>query len=537
MDKLLEKLKEIWNRVLEWWNRFTTKQKTLIIVAGAAVILAIVVIVTMLNRPQYVLLRQCETTAEAAEVRDLLDGEGLTYQISNDGLSIKILSSQQSDANLLLGANNIQAAGYGIENVTDGGLSTTESDKQKKYVVYMQKYLANDVIKKFSAVKGAEVTLNIPENDGTLIASEEESSAWVLLELKDEFTADSAAYLARAVATAIGNETTNNIVIMDTEGNMLFTGEDNYSVSGTANAQLSVKSEAEKQVKNEVRRVLLGTNEFDNVEVASNLVLDFSTTDRTTHTYTPADGQTQGVLSHEDVYSSENTSGTGGVPGTDSNNSDQTTYVMPDNGESSSTVSEESRDYLPNEEITTTSTPAGLIDYTQSSLAATLISYNVVREEDVRTQGLLAGVTWDEYKLANTARTRIDVDPDLYVAVANATGIPQDSISLVAYSENVFFDAEGSSITATDILQIVLIVVILALLAFVVLRSMRGEKHEEEEEELSVENLLQSTPETQLEDISLENESEEKRLVNKFVEENPEAAANLLRNWLNEDWG
>jgi flagellar M-ring protein FliF len=52
-----------------------------------------------------------------------------------------------------------------------------------------------------------------------------------------------------------------------------------------------------------------------------------------------------------------------------------------------------------------------------------------------------------------------------------------------------------------------------------------------------VESLLQSTPEVQLEDISLENESEERRLVNKFVEENPEAAANLLRNWLNEDWG
>ena len=50
-----------------------------------------------------------------------------------------------------------------------------------------------------------------------------------------------------------------------------------------------------------------------------------------------------------------------------------------------------------------------------------------------------------------------------------------------------------------------------------------------------MENLLQST--VQLEEISSENETEERRLVNKFVEENPEAAANLLRNWLNEDWG
>jgi flagellar M-ring protein FliF len=536
VDKLVEKLKELGNRILEWWNRFTAKQKTLIIAIVCVVVLALAGILTWLNQPQYVLLRECESTSEAAEVRDLLEDEGLTYKISDDGLTISILKGDQSDANLLLGANNIQAASYDIDNVTDGSFSTTESDKQKKYVVYLQKYLEHDVISKFTAVKSASVTLNIPDNDGTLLSTEEESYAWILLELKDEFTTDSAAYLARAVATAIGNETTNNIVIMDTEGNMLFTGDDNYTASGTANAQLTVKSEAEKLLIDEVRRVILGTNEFDNVEVASNLVLDFSTTDKTEHTYTPADGQTQGVLSHEDVYSSENESGVGGVPGTDSND-DDSTYVLEDDGTSSSTVSEESRDYLPNETITTTSTPAGLIDYSQSSLAASLIRYNVIREEDAETQGLLDGVTWDEYKLANSERTKLDVDEDFYTAVANATGISSESITLVAYSENVFFDKEGSSITATDVLQIILIIVILALLAFVVLRSMRGEKHEEEEEELSVESLLQSTPEVQLEDISLENESEERRLVNKFVEENPEAAANLLRNWLNEDWG
>ncbi len=536
MDKLVDKLKELGNRILEWWNRFTAKQKTLIIAIICAVVLAIAAIVTVLSQPQYVLLRECETTAEAAEVRDLLEGESLDFRISDDGLTVSILKSQQSDANLLLGANNIQAASYGIENVTDGSFSTTESDKQKRYVVYMQKYLEHDVISKFTAVKNAYVTLNIPENDGTLIADKEESYAWILLELKDEFSSESAAYLARAVATAIGNETTNNIVVMDNEGNMLFTGDDNYTASGTANSQLSVKSEAERLVTNEVRKVILGTNEFDNVEVASNLVLDFSTIDKTEHTYTPADGQTQGVLSSEDIYNSENTSGIGGVPGTDSND-DDTTYVLEDDSNSSSTVSEESRNYLPNETITTTSTPAGLIDYSKSSLAASLIRYNVIREEDAETQGLLDGITWEEYKLANTERTKLEVDEDFYTAVANATGISAESITLVAYSENVFFDREGSGITTTDILQIILIVVILALLAFVVLRSMRGEKHEEEEEELSVENLLQSTPELQLEDITLENESEERRLVNKFVEENPEAAANLLRNWLNEEWG
>lgn len=535
MDKLLEKLKELGDRIMEWWNRFTTKQKTLIVMAAVAVVMAIVILVTALNQPQYVLLMDCEDTTQGAEVKELLEGEGLTYTVSDDGLQFKILKSQKSDAELLLGANSLRSAGYSIDNVADGGFSTTESDKQRKYVLYLEKYLETNMLENFAAIKSANVTLNIPENTGTLIDSGEESYATAVLELKDEFSTESAAYLARAIATAIGNETTNNVVILDTNGNMLFSGDDNYTVSGTANAQLSVKAEAERTVINAVKQVLLGTNEFDNIEVASNLVLDFSTSSTTEHTYTPADGQDQGVLSHADIYSSENESGGGGVPGTDSNG-DESTYVIEDDSNSSSTVSEESYDYLPNETITNKETPAGVIDYDESSLSVTAISYNVIKEDDVKTQGLLDGVTWEEYQLANQTRTKLEVDEDLFDVVAKATGIDSENIAIVAYSENIFFDSE-SDITATDVMQIVLIIIILALLAFVVLRSMRGDKHENEEEELSVENLLQSTAEVQLEDISLEEETETRRLIDKFVEDNPEAAANLLRNWLNEDWG
>jgi len=537
VDKLLEKLKELGNRILEWWNRFTTKQKTLIVMAVSAVVLAIVIIVTVLNQPQYVLLKNCEDTTEAASVKDLLEEEELNYTVSDDGLEFRILKSQQSDAILLLGSNSIKTAGYGIENVTNGGFSTTESDKQRQYKLYTEKYLEDNLFEPQKAINSATVTLDLPENTGTLIDSDKEAYATIVLDLKEEISPETASSLARAVATGIGNPTTRNIVIMDTEGNMLFSGDDDYSASGTANAQLSVKSEAERVVTSEVKQVLLGTNEFDKIEVATNLVLDFSTSSRTDHTYSAPEGRDEGHLSHEDNYSQINESGVGGVPGTDSNGDDGTTYVLEDDGTSRSETTESSRDYLPNESIVTTDTPAGLINYSQSSLSVAMIRHNIIREEDIERQGLLDTVTWEEYKLANQERTKLEVDEDLFDVVAKATGISTDNIAIVAYSENVFFDDEGSGISATDIMQIVLIIIILALLAFVVLRSMRGEKHEEEEEELSVESLLQSTPESQLEDISIEDESETRKLIGKFVDENPEAAANLLRNWLNEDWG
>lgn len=39
-----------------------------------------------------------------------------------------------------------------------------------------------------------------------------------------------------------------------------------------------------------------------------------------------------------------------------------------------------------------------------------------------------------------------------------------------------------------------------------------------------------------LEDIGYNEKTETRLLIEKFVDENPEAAAQLLRNWLNEDW-
>ena len=124
--------------------------------------------------------------------------------------------------------------------------------------------------------------------------------------------------------------------------------------------------------------------------------------------------------------------------------------------------------------------------------------------------------------------------------VSKATGISPENVAMAAYNEYVFFDRTGSRITLTDVLQIVMILIILGLLAFIILRSMwtaRKTEEEPEPEPLSVESLLESQPEEVLEDIEIDTGSETKRLIDKFVDENPEAVATLLRNWLNEDFG
>lgn len=535
VEKLLDKLKEIPPRFLEWWNKFSSKQKTAIISVALGVIIAIAILVTVVSRPQYVTVAVCETASQASEVKTLLDDGGYDYQVSDSGLVFDVNKTQLSDANILLGSNNILTETFKLSDVVSGDLTTTEADTQKLYVAYLQSELTK-MLEDVEFIDEATVTLNIPHDDGTLIANQEESSAQILLKLNSECSTDQATAIARSIKTAIGNDTTDQVVIMDTQGNLLFDGDESASSFGNASNQLTLKQQVEASIKSEVKRVLQNTNEFDLIEVASNLKVNFAETESVKVDYSVDGDRTEGYLSHESGYEAETDGGTSMVPGTDSNGDD--TYVWSEGEGGSSTVNQFEKDYLPDSETITQKIPAGSIIYDESSIAVTAIAYRIVREEDAKELGLLDGIDWDEYKLANDERVKLEVDADLYSVVSDASGIAEEDITIVAYEEPFFVDKESANIEFTDVLWVVLVVLILLLLAYVVIRSFKRDKAPEEEpEELSVENLLQSMPTETLEDIELETKSETRKMIEKFVEENPEAVANLLRNWLNEEWG
>ena len=112
VDKVMEIWKKFYERIKEWWNKFQPKQKTLIICVGVGVVIAISILIAVLTRKQYESLVVCESTKEASQIKELLEGEGLDYKVSSDGLTLQILNTQVPDENLLLGANTIPTSAY-----------------------------------------------------------------------------------------------------------------------------------------------------------------------------------------------------------------------------------------------------------------------------------------------------------------------------------------------------------------------------------------------------------------------------------------
>lgn len=529
-----ERIQQILNRILEWWKNFNTRQKALIISIAAVVVVAFSILGYVVTRPTVVPLVSCTSPEEATKVKELLEGENISYQTSEDGMSYTVNKDDQAKATILLGSNKIPTSGYSMEDVFDGGFSTTEADKEKKYQQFLQQQFADDLAS-LSNVSRATVTLNIPKDDGTIISKEEEAYASVILFLSGEMSEEQAAGLANHIATQLGNDSSKNIHIMDGDGNVLFSGGDESSTAGKASSNLSTKQKAEANVSSAAKKVVLGTDVYDEVEVGVNLAMNFDEQEEVKYDYSVDDGRTEGYLDSRTEETSETTSGVGGVPGTDTND-DDTTYVLQNGNQSSSTTSKVAEDYLPDETVTTTKKEVGAVDLSGSSITVVATNYITYDEDKLKKDGTLNGTTFDEFVKNNSQRVKTEVDEDFYSMVSNATGIAPENITIVAYDVPLFHYSEGSGRGLTDYLQIVLAVLILAMLGFVVFRSLRGEKEEELAEEVTVESLLEAQEE-ELEDIGFSEKSEARILIEKFVDENPEAVAALLRNWLNDDWG
>ncbi|MDR0949058.1 MAG: flagellar M-ring protein FliF [Lachnospiraceae bacterium] len=532
---MVENLKATWTKVVAWWNKFTSKQKLILIGIAAAGVLVVAIMIFAFTRPQYVYLIECVDTAQAAEVVAILDAGGYNYRTDSSGLKIDIKEEEEANANIALGAEGFKTADYDSE-LFNNSFSTTESDKQKKWQIYLEKKIASD-LENYGNIRNATVTINIPDQDGTLIAQKQDSYAAISLDTRSNFSRDQAAAVARAIATALGNDSTANITITDLNGNLLFSGAEDNSSYGLITSQLEAKTIAEEYIESKVKSAFIVMSLFDDIEVASSIVLDPTARERIVSDYSVDPGREEGYSLHEEYYNSKNSSESGGIPGTTANETDDTTYLYEDQNNTNSSESQQIVDRQLDSDISTESTPAGEIDYKSSSLALTAIQYADLHEEDAKRQGLLDGTTWEDYKFNNRdIQTPITVEDSWLDAASTASGFPVDNIAIVAYQRNRFFDAQEADVSISDITSIVMFVVILALLAFVVFTTMRSRQGQKEEEELSVEDLLQSAP-VELEELEADSRSETRKLVEKFVDENPEAVANLLRNWLQEDWG
>lgn len=541
---MMDRLIAIKDKFLAFWNKYTTKQKTLIISVVLAIFFAIVLLGYFLTRPVYTEL--VKLSGDTASTFDsALSSGGIDYKKESDSKGNTVFSveqSQYSDAVLLMGENKITDTEMSWDDAFNNDMTVSSAEKQTKATLALQSSIRKGLMN-FDGVEDATVYVNRPTDDGTIFSEKKETSVSASLKLAkgSEITSETAQAIAYYLANAVGNSTTDNIILTDTTGNLLYGQKEDNTLGGSVSGSDDYKEKLRNTFCKNVSNMLMKAG-YDDVQIGSaNIKFNMDKVTELVKTYTANEGQDQGLYSSSYNYKSTGNSGSGGVPGTDSNG-DQTDTMIQNTGSSNSETTLDKYNYLPNETVQNIEHEVGAVEPDQSSIGIVLTKYNVIKEETLESQGLLKDTTFEEYVNNNSAVTDLQVPQELITLVSAATGIATNNITIQIKQKPVYEAKESSSFmdNASNYLMVILTLLIAGLLVFVIIKGTSPVEVTELEPELSVEDLLATTQEDDkqnLDEIELSDKSETRQLIEKFVDENPEAVALLLRNWINEDWG
>ena len=539
-----EKVKEIPEKFKVFWDKYTSKQKTIVIAIICVVLIAIGVVAWLASRPTWSKFQVFDSVDDANTMTKALDDQSITWKASSDGKTIYVHQDDMTNALYAMSDNGLTDKGYTWDAAFDNSMSTTESEKDQKRVLALQSEIRQSLIQ-YKFIDDANVFINVPESTYTVLSSDDAETAKTSItasielndknmDLLDDKTAETLAYwLANTVGTDV-----KNVIINDTDGKCIYNGNTSDGLGGVlTGGSTEYCNKLRNTIADNVTTLLIRCG-YDDAQVGTDgIQFDMNKIETLTKEYSVDDGREYGYPTNLYTYSSKGASGNGGTPGTDSNDSD-TDYVNNSSSGTSNTVDvQKLTDLLTNEKGQNIKQETPAIKLADSSLGIVVRKYTVYKEDDLKADGTLDKTTWDQFISQNNKISTTTVSTDEINLISAATGVSANKITVLAYNVPQFVSSTKSSNGISNYLMIILTVLIIALLIFVILRGASPLAAEDEEPELSVEQLLATTKENQsLDDIEFSDKSETRKMIEKFVDENPEAVAQLLRNWLNDEW-
>jgi flagellar M-ring protein FliF len=539
MDNLMTNLKQMGTKLKEFWGNLNLNQK--VIGSGVLLLVVITVIILLLNRtsaqPMEVLYTDL-TQKDAAAIVDKLEEERISYQLEDEGTTILVPANAKYTTRLKLAAENLPQGQAGLELFRETSFGETQMDKKVKYQEALQGELAR-TIQSLDKVKAANVILAMPE-DTLFTDKEEPTKASVVIRTRDNqvLTSREVQGILNLVSNSVEGLTTDNVVIVDQYGNLVSDNMflDSENVTNQVQAQMLMKRAFEKEKEKAIQTMLDKTLGQDNsvVRVHADLIFD-SREQRDERYFHDENGPFIRSQSTTEESSTQTNVNQAQIPGTDTNIPEY--LEINPNTQGESTYERETRDtnYEINRTETVTKFSLGDVDYNYLTVSV-LVNRSSPQQES----------------LGDTEEERIE---KIRSIVASATGLREsgnDGISLEDQVSVALIDfytepqPEPETTTASFLLQSpfapVLIVALALLLLVVLILILRkrsaadddmGELDSFEtvaEEELRLEDLIDKTltPE--------EKERQRIRLeVERFIDNNPEDAVQVVRAWLSED--
>lgn len=220
-------------KIVNGWTSLSKKGKVAVGI-GFATTVSLGLFALMNGNGEYVSLYSNLDYEQAGAVKKALEESGVTdYKIGDNGTSILVKKEDVDSLRMDLavsGAAPVSGTGYELFDSASFGM--TEQERQVLYQRALEGEIRRSILT-LSAVQEARVHLTM-SSDSVFMRDPQPSSASIILQLKSPLEADKVEGIVALVSGAVQNLSSENIKIIDTEGNLLNKqsgNQDSYSTS------------------------------------------------------------------------------------------------------------------------------------------------------------------------------------------------------------------------------------------------------------------------------------------------------------------
>lgn len=510
-----ESIQQMTRQLNEFWNNLEKKKKIKLIVGSAIILFSISALILFVTRTKYEILYSGLNLNDAAIVTKKLDEINVPWKDEKNGTTILVPQKMVSRAKMELASEGIPKGRYSREDaLNDSSWTMTEYDKKQRANYGRENDLALD-IEKIDGVEEASVFLNIPENTSYVLNNDEKPSASVFITLSrgQALTSNQVRGIQDHVGRAVGMEP-ENVSVVDDFGRVLTVTNDNqegFDLTEQLNMQHGLQEKINKSIKDFLESVF----GYGNVVVRSGVKMDFDTEMTSIQEFNPpVEGMEEGLVrSMERLEEQMENMVDGGVPGVDSNVDDVTDYVQQTGENSKYNKASETINFELNEINKQIRKAPGQVE---SITVAIILNKDSLPDSELN----------DEFKNEIT---------DLIYA---ATGLDTKQVEISAMKFNDTLAVRGEIDIDTEenaqswLWYLLLAIPLIGGLGTIIVYRKR------KREEVDINEMIEQKASEMaiIEDIDFNSEkSKVKEQISNFVDKKPDAVAQLLRTWLNEE--
>jgi len=523
-------LTKIPSKIAESFKNMEKGQKVRLFVLIAIIIIILAVVSVFLNQTNYAVLYSGMESADAGEVMTVLADMGVDAK-AQGGDTILVEESVADTVRMELASQGYPSSGYSYDIFQNAsGLGVTDMEKQVYYQFQIQDNLRQTILK-MDKVDDVIVNIDLGEDSSYVLADDEtKPTASVMLTLKnDQKLSDSEALtISELVSSSVSGLLPEDVRIVDSQMNVYSPNGDD--VISNVDSQIALQDTMQQKLQTQVINLLKPVFGEDNVKAEVNVKLNFdSKVTESVEFEPPADGTEGLVVSMSELVEEITNDANGSVAGIDANGT-ASQYLDVLDGDDNSAYYQASREA--NYEINQTKTQ---IDQAKGQI------------EDLSVSVVLNSEQVDDYtdEVKDLVATAIGVNSER-ITVAMLPFIPvDDSVVQDAFDAQSAMLASMQSAETTRLMIILATVLVVLIFLFMIFRMFRKKEEpvaaEGGFEYLADEEIIPGEEEEQLislNDIDLEDfaQTDNKlQILEDYIGKNPEAVANLLRNWLNED--